>query len=210
MQEYAAVVPVKPPAHGKSRLGGLSGVPDDQRHALAEAFALDTVSACLATPGVAHVLVATDDPGLAVRVAALGASAVPDGDARGLNPVLRQTVDEVVRRWPSVRPVAVCADLPALQATDLRSALDQAAAVPGAAYVADHEGTGTTLYTAPPERFAPQFGPGSARAHRDGGAVALSGELATLRRDVDHLRDLEVAARLGLGAATTAAWSAGP
>ena len=45
----AVVVPVKPPAFGKSRLVGLS---DEQRRDLAEAFALDTVQAASATPGV--------------------------------------------------------------------------------------------------------------------------------------------------------------
>ena len=46
-QEYVVLVPVKPPAVGKSRLVGL---PDETRRELAAAFALDTVSACLATP----------------------------------------------------------------------------------------------------------------------------------------------------------------
>lgn len=210
MQQYAAVVPVKPPARGKSRLGGLSGVPDDRRHALAEAFALDTVSACLVTPGVARVVVATDDRGFAGRAVALGASTVPDGDARGLNLVLRQATAEAARRWPSLRPVAICADLPALRVADLRAALEEAGAVDGPAYVADHTGTGTTLYTATSALFAPCFGPGSARAHHDGGAVALAGELPTLRHDVDDVRDLEAAAALGLGAATSAAWSGRP
>ena len=39
---YVVVVPVKPPAHGKSRM---SGLPDEQRSLLARAFALDTVAA---------------------------------------------------------------------------------------------------------------------------------------------------------------------
>ncbi len=51
-QEYVVLVPVKPPAVGKSRLVGL---PDGPRRELAAAFALDTVSACLATPGVGAV-----------------------------------------------------------------------------------------------------------------------------------------------------------
>src|SRR3954452_4098014 len=38
MQKYVALVPVKPPALGKSRLVGLA---DDDRRALAAAFALD-------------------------------------------------------------------------------------------------------------------------------------------------------------------------
>ncbi len=48
MERYVALVPVKPPALGKSRLVGLE---DDVRRALAAAFALDTVAAC-ASPGL--------------------------------------------------------------------------------------------------------------------------------------------------------------
>ena len=44
MQKYVALVPVKPPALGKSRLVGLT---DDERRTLAAAFALDTVAACV-------------------------------------------------------------------------------------------------------------------------------------------------------------------
>ncbi|MBU2076102.1 MAG: 2-phospho-L-lactate guanylyltransferase, partial [Actinobacteria bacterium] len=42
---YAVVMPVKPPSRGKSRLVGLA---DGAREELAAAFALDTVTACLA------------------------------------------------------------------------------------------------------------------------------------------------------------------
>ena len=64
MQKYVALVPVKPPALGKSRLVGLT---DDVRRALAAAFALDTVAACVAAESVAQVLVATDDAAFAAR-----------------------------------------------------------------------------------------------------------------------------------------------
>src|SRR5690349_19543889 len=55
---HVLLVPVKPPAHGKSRL---LGVPDERRRELAAAFALDTVTTCLSTPGVTRVLAVTDD-----------------------------------------------------------------------------------------------------------------------------------------------------
>jgi len=204
VQQYAVVVPVKPPARGKSRLAGLD---DDRRRELAAAFALDTVAACLATPRVARVLVATDDAGFATRLSGLGASVVPDGDGRGLNPVLRQAAAEAGRRWPDLVPVALCADLPTLRADDLEAALGAASDLGGEpAYVADHTGLGTTTYVAPVARFAPAFGPGSAQAHRRGGAVSLPGVLRTLRLDVDDLDDLDAAAVEGLGPATAAVW----
>ncbi|HEY0951513.1 MAG TPA: 2-phospho-L-lactate guanylyltransferase, partial [Nocardioides sp.] len=100
-QQYAVVVPVKPPAVGKSRLAEVGG---PTRQALAEAFALDTVTACAATGAVARVLVVTDDVQVATAVTALGAVAIPDGVSGDLNATLRQAAAEAVRRWPTLRP----------------------------------------------------------------------------------------------------------
>lgn len=198
MQQYVVVVPVKPPAFGKSRLVGLG---DSDRRDLAEAFALDTVAACLATACVAQVLVVTDDALFAARFAELGCAGVPDGDSSGLNPALRQAAAEAQRRWPDLAPVAVLADLPALRPGDLDDAL--ASVVPGGpSYVVDADGTGTTLYTASYDEFDPSFGRASAHAHQVVGGFAIRGELASLRRDVDDLDDLRQAATLGLGKET--------
>jgi len=198
MQQYVVVVPVKPPAFGKSRLQGLS---DALRRDLAEAFALDTAAACLSTTGVAKVLVVTDDAAFAARFAALGCTSVPDGDSSGLNPTLRQAAQEARRRWPDLVPAALLADLPALRAVDLEQAL--ASLVPGrASFVADADGTGSTLYTAPYDEFDPSFGPDSAHAHLVAGAHAVLGGLTSLRRDVDDLDDLRAAQAIGLGPET--------
>lgn len=203
-QQYVVVVPVKPPARGKSRLGSL---PDEQRRDLAGAFALDTVTACLAARRVAQVLVATDDASFATRLSALGCTAIPDGDDRGLNPALRQAAAEAQRRWPDLTAAALCADLPALLPGDLDAALAEITALPGsaAAYVADAAGSGTTLYSAPYADFDPRFGVGSSAAHLAAGARPVGLAARTLRRDVDDLTDLESAATLGLGAHTAAA-----
>lgn len=198
MQRYVALVPVKPPALGKSRLVGLA---DDERRAFAAAFALDTVAACVASTAIAEVLVATDDASFSVELSDLGAVTIPDGVAMDLNGTLRQSAAEARRRWPGLVPVALTADLPAVRAEDLDAAL--AELVPGeAAYVADTDGLGTTLYTASYERFDPRFGPGSALAHDATGARPITGPLPRLRRDVDDLRDLDDALALGVGSRT--------
>lgn len=191
--KYVVLVPVKPPVVGKSRLGDL---PDGQRRRLAEAFARDTVEAALATPSVDEVLVVTDDHRLAASLASTGCEVLPDGVAGDLNASLVQAALEGRRRWPHLRPVALCADLPALRAEDLGSALD---AVPaGPAFVPDEAGTGTTLYTADHDHFAPRFGVGSRDAHLADGAVELSGA-TRLRRDVDDVGDLQHVLELGVG-----------
>lgn len=200
--QHVVVIPVKPPGVGKTRL---VGVPAEQRVALASAFAIDTVSACLAAAEVAHVLVTTDDPRFAATLTALGAEACPDGGS-GLNQALVQAAAEAARRWPGLRPVALCADLPALRAEDLTSVLASVTSRP--AYVADAAGTGTTLYTASYDEFAPRFGIDSAAAHAAAGADAVPGELPGLRQDVDDLLSLRAAMALGVGPATRRALDA--
>lgn len=200
-QQYAVLVPVKPPAVGKSRL---VGVPGESRRALAEAFALDTVTACLAASSVAVVLAVTDDAALSSALAELGAACIPDGVSGDLNGSLRQAAAEAHRRWPDLRPVAVCADLPALRSADLDLAL-AASAGPHPAFVTDAAGVGTTLYTAAHDAFDPHFGPGSRQAHLDAGAREVLDVSASVRRDVDDLDDLRAALVLGVGSHTTAA-----
>lgn len=195
---FAVIVPVKPLAVAKSRLADVSGV---QRRDLARSFALDTITAVLGTAMVDRVLVATDDATFSRDLVALGCESMPDGDSSDLNAALLQAVAEARRRWPRLQPVALLADLPALRPPDLAAAL---VSTPwgAAAFVADSVGTGTTLYTAPYDDFAPRFGAGSCAAHRASGAVEIPGRLDSLRCDVDDLDDLRAALRLGVGANT--------
>ena len=152
---YVVVVPVKPPALGKSRIVGLD---HETRRGLARAFALDTVAACLAADHVGAVLVATDDAAFSRELGALGCATIPDGDTNDLNSALRQAVAEARRRWADHAPVALCADLPALRPAELTLALESV--VPGGpSFVADAEGVGTTLYTAPYAGFDPRPAP---------------------------------------------------
>jgi 2-phospho-L-lactate guanylyltransferase len=199
MIPFVVIVPVKPPARGKSRLAGL---PDDLRAALATAFARDTIAAAQAAEAVAEVMVVTDDHTFAMSVRETGCSVLPDGVTGSLNGSLVQAAAEAHRRWPSYAVAALCADLPALVPEELTQALAAVGTEP--AFVADHAGTGTTLYAVPPgQPFEPRFGPGSAKAHLEGGAAALLGELASLRLDVDDAGDLGRAMLVGLGVHTS-------
>jgi 2-phospho-L-lactate guanylyltransferase len=196
---FAVLLPVKPPSRGKSRLVGMS---DATRAALASAFALDTATACLASSLVGAVLAVTDDAAFASALMALGCAAIPDGVTDDLNGSLSLAAAEASRRWPELQPVALCGDLPALRPGDLDAALGLARGVGGPCFVADAAGTGTTLYTAPAASFAPRYGVGSAGLH-GASAMALGGELPSLRHDVDTLEDLRAALPLGLGPRTT-------
>ncbi|NYE34961.1 2-phospho-L-lactate guanylyltransferase [Nocardioides cavernae] len=199
------VVPVKPPAFGKSRLHGLG---DDERRELAQAFALDTVQAATATPGVDVVLVVTDDFRLAAQVRALGCEVMPDGTTDDLNGTLVQAAAEVVRRWPGAVPVALCADLPGLRPVELAGVVAEVmdrVGVGRAVFVRDHLGVGTTLYAARAEHFEPGFGPGSAARHEAAGAVEVGTGARSVRTDVDDLAGLDAALLAGVGPHTSRA-----
>jgi 2-phospho-L-lactate guanylyltransferase len=200
---FVVLVPVKSLGLGKSRLVGIT---ETERRTLAVAFALDTVTAALATPGVAEVAVVTDDPEMAEQADLAGCSVLPDtGD---LNGSLRAAAARIAERHPPVVVVALCADLPALAADDLRLALNEVDPTT-AWFVSDHLGTGTTMYAAPPDHFDPRFGAGSRIAHRRAGAREVMAEVARLRRDVDTLDDLaHLEATGALGAHTTRALAA--
>lgn len=195
---FVVLLPVKPPARGKSRLD----VDPVRRRRLAAAFALDTARACLSAHSVVAVLAVTDDARFASELRGAGCETIPDGVAEDLNESLRQAAAEASRRWPQATPVALCADLPALSAADLDLALAGIATAPGAAFVADRDGVGTTLYSAPYDAFSPSFGQGSRAAHLAAGAVEIEGSLLTLRQDVDDSSALAAAETLGLGAHT--------
>ena len=198
MVGFVALVPVKSPSLGKSRL---AGTPADDRVALALAFALDTLDAIRATPGIAETAVVTSDDDVARLARRRGCRVL--ADQGGLNPSL-----VAAARHYEGMVVAVCADLPALRPDDLADALAQVGQGESA-YVADHLGSGTTTYAAPADEFAPRFGPDSASAHRVSGAIELAGDLTTLRRDVDTVADLEELAALGLlGRHTAEVWAA--
>lgn len=198
---FAVLLPVKPPAFAKSRLGDLG---DGARRELATAFAVDTITAALACPVVDRVLVVTDDHELAAGLEDLGVDVLPDGTVDDLNGTLRLAAAEMHRREPSLRLVALCADLPALRAGDLARALD-AAAPSGLSFVADADGVGTTAVVAVTlDDFVPCFGPDSRRRHLDAGAHEIvSVDVPTLRRDVDDPAALADARQLGLGHRTS-------
>ncbi|MFJ6195619.1 2-phospho-L-lactate guanylyltransferase [Micromonospora sp. NPDC092111] len=203
---WAVVVPVKRLGAAKSRLrGALPVVPHEE---LALALVADTVGAALACPAVAEVLVVTDDPTVAATTGAAGARVVPDRPDAGLNAAVRHGVGVAVADAAGPTWVAaLTADLPALRPAELAAALRVLAAGPPGVrrFVADAPGTGTVLLAAPPGvPLVPRFGVDSAAAHLAGGAVPLTGDWPTLRRDVDTAADLAGAARLGLGPATTA------
>src|ERR1700729_3819897 len=143
---WKVLLPVKVLAQAKSRLAQLAG---ERRHELALALASDTVSAVVACPQVARVIVVTSDPVAGPRLSALGAQIVPealrrpgdqtevarptpDGSQHLLNAALLHGAAVASRRWPGTGLAALTADLPALRPAELATALRAAGAAGGA------------------------------------------------------------------------------
>lgn len=200
---WAVVVPVKRLAAAKTRLrGAIPGVPHEL---LVLALAQDTVRAVLACPAVVEVLVVTDDPEAAARLAELGARVAPDQPEAGLNAAIGYGAAMVARPGRGVG--ALAADLPALRPDELTGALREAGDGARRGFVPDAAGTGTTLLAAPPGvAIDARFGPDSAARHTASGARRLDGHWPSLRRDVDTAADLVAAAALGLGPHTADAY----
>jgi 2-phospho-L-lactate guanylyltransferase len=200
------VVPVKRVEYAKTRLAG--AVAGDGHEALVLALAADTVSAVLASPSVARVIIVTDDSRAAAELGALGALVVPDLPDSGLNPALDHGAVAAAAAGPVDGVAVVGADRPALRPAELAAVLGLAAGH-DRAFLPDAAGTGTALLAARPGvPLDPRFGPDSAAGHAASGAIRLRGEWTSLRHDTDTAADLGVARRLGVGARTAAVLAA--
>ncbi|SDO24257.1 2-phospho-L-lactate guanylyltransferase [Klenkia soli] len=197
VQHWSVVVPAKRLALAKTRLGPV--VDRAEHEDLVLAMLGDTLAAAALAREVGSLWVVTADPRAAALATQLGARVVPDEPAGGLNAALVQGAAATGARFVAV----LNSDLPALQADELDQALRAAAGVPRS-FVADAEGTGTTLLAVTGGDLAPAFGPGSAAAHAVSGAVALAGDWPGLRRDVDTAEHLAAARALGAGPRTRA------
>ncbi|MGW4123718.1 2-phospho-L-lactate guanylyltransferase [Nocardia sp. NPDC004711] len=202
-----AIIAVKSLGLAKSRLS--DGLPAHQRPRLVLAMLSDTVTAAAAARGVASVTVVTPDPAVADLVRDLGATVHPEPAAipphtSGLNAALAAGAGAVRKAHGPVDLLALQADLPALRPAELCDML--ASTGHQRSVVTDHEGSGTValLVRGGSAALNPLFGPDSARRHVAGGAVELLGNWPGLRQDVDTAADLERAAALGVGTATSA------
>lgn len=220
-----AVIAVKNLELAKSRLA--DRLPAEVRPRLVLAMLADTVTAALATRGIASLMVVTPDPTVSALVRELGAAVHPEPvrvprNTSGLNAALSAGAAAIQRTHGPVDLLALQADLPALRSAELCDVL--AGTGHRRSVVADHEGSGTVALLVRRGESAsenpdlasintdgtsntalnPLFGPDSARRHIADGAVELLGDWPGLRQDVDTAADLERAAVLGVGKATGA------
>lgn len=194
---WCAVVPVKALASAKSRLHA-----DATSDQLAFAFAQDTITALLGASRIMRVVVTTSDSAVASWAQAAGAEIHDDSQDPGINAAVRAAADGHARAGENV--AVVLSDLPCLTADAIDVVLAEADRHP-LAFLADAEGTGTTMwFSRAGTGVRTRFGPQSRDAHADSGAVDLvlvgaQGAWPAARRDVDTAEDLAAAIVLGVG-----------
>ncbi|MFD3743221.1 2-phospho-L-lactate guanylyltransferase [Nocardia sp. NPDC058633] len=203
MHTVHAVMAVKHIDRAKSRLAGV--LSSEQRAQLVLAMFTDTVVAATAVPELLSLTVVTPDRLVAARARELGAHVIAEPAAGDdpLNTALAAGAADLRDRHGPTPLLALQADLPALRASELADVLT--VAVGARSVVIDHTGTGTAalLVRDSAAPLSPRFGADSARAHRDSGAVSLSGYWPGLRCDVDTPEDLHLVRALGVGECTT-------
>ena len=199
--DVGLIVAVKRLEVAKSRLSELFSAPDRERVVLA--MLVDTLTAARAVDSVASITVVTPDPTAAAAARELGANTIDDPTPAGhpdpLNNAIR--VANARLRLPNI--AVLQGDLPSLRTGELDAALAAARSHPRS-FVADRQGSGTCALIAFGVALDPMFGADSARRHRQGGAVELTGDWPGLRCDIDTPGDLADARLLGVGAATEA------
>jgi 2-phospho-L-lactate guanylyltransferase len=192
------VLAVKDLVQAKTRLA--EAVPTEQRAALVLAMLTDTLGVALRSPEVTAAHVVTRDPAVAAAARSCGAAVLADPESEGLNHAL----EHAAAILSGQRVVALQPDLPALRTGELTAALASARSRAERCFVADRQGTGTTLLTGIDGTNPPLFGGASAARHQGSGAERLAGLWPGLRCDVDTVADLAAALQLGVGAATGA------
>jgi 2-phospho-L-lactate guanylyltransferase len=199
-EPFAAIVPIRSWATGKSRLG----LDDAERTSLGRAFALDVVDVLQQSPDVDLVVVVTADDD--VRTAVGGADVVPDR-GQTLDAAVTQGCAHALAEGRS-RVVVVPSDLPCLTVATLADVVSLSEGH-AHAFCPDAEGDGTSIIVSrDPAGLVTSYGPGSAAAHRAAGLTPLVEAPPTARRDVDTVAHLREAESLGVGRRTAAAIAA--
>lgn len=205
MQRPWALVPVKDPALGKSRLARL--LDTDARHALNMFLARQTLEVCSEFFGAHRIMVVTTSTAVAVVARGLGAEVIPEDEDRGLNGALAAAArGAIVAGADAIAVVPV--DLALISHAALWDAMEAMPEAPGCLLVPDRRGSGTNLLALSPARgdlFA--FGDGSLQRHA--ALASARGYRAHIHRSEDLGLDLDLpedyrawAARGGMDART--------
>ncbi len=187
-----AIVPVKPLRRGKSRLSKVISAEEraDLNHNLLE----HTIRVLSAIDEIENVLVISRDTEALALARDLGARTVQEYGNPGLNTALTRAV-EIARSYGTCGILIIPADLPRLDAEDIRKILVHRKNPPVVVIAPDRKKEGTNaLFISPPDLIEFKYGIGSFKKHskaaKDAGARLEICDLASLELDLDEPEDL--------------------
>jgi 2-phospho-L-lactate guanylyltransferase len=200
-----ALVPVKAPEDGKSRLASV--MPAHERRSLNLDLARQAIEACVECLGADRTLVVTASESIARIAGESQVHVVPEGSqGGGLNGALALGADHAIAVGARGL-VVVPTDLVLLSAASLAEALAALPAGPGCLVVPDRRGAGTNLLALSPARADLfRFGAFSAQMHAE--VAAQSGYEVRVHQSPELALDLDLpedyfAWRRGLDARTS-------
>ena len=187
-----AIIPVKPLRRGKSRLAQV--ITADERADLNQYLLEHTIQVLSNIEEIEHILVVSRDKEALALARDLGARTVQEYGNPDLNTALTRAV-EVARSYETCGILIVPADLPRLNADDLREIIKHRNDPPVVVIAPDRKREGTNiLFACPPDLIDFQFGPGSFEKHRkaalDADARLEVCSFASLELDLDEPEDL--------------------
>ncbi len=189
-----AIVPVKALHESKSRLREV--LTPDQRVDLSREMLLNTLQELAELTEIEQTLVVSADLTVLALARERGAEIVKEHGSPSLNKALRQATAIASERQAEA-VLVLPADLPLLQAAEVRELIGRAHDPPVVVISPDRKRSGTNaLLVAPPSTIEYEFGPDSferhiQRAEASGARVEII-ELPTLGLDFDAPEDLEI------------------
>ena len=187
-----AIVPVKPLRRGKSRLAKV--ISAEERADLNQYLLEHTIQVLSSIEEIENILVISRDTEALSLARDLGARTVQEYGSPGLNTALARAV-EIAKSYETCGILIIPADLPQLNADDLRRILIHRKQPPVVVIAPDRKKEGTNaLLVCPPDLIEFSYGPGSFEKHsqaaKDGGIRLEILDLASLELDLDEPEDL--------------------
>lgn len=188
MQNVFAIIPVKPLALGKSRLGGW--LAPDQRAALNARLLHHTLDVATDFPGPARCILVSASPELRVLARRRGMIALADPEqGESLNDAVA-AASQVALAHGAQALFVLPVDLPLLTAANLRRTIAEAPPAPTCLLIADQYGEGTNfLYQAPVRLLQYRYGSKSCARHAE--AAWQAGLVPQIRRADAAWHDLD-------------------
>jgi 2-phospho-L-lactate guanylyltransferase len=189
-----AIIPVKPLARAKSRLSTV--LSPEERLQLAENLLRHVIATVRSVPEIAGTLVISRDTKALSIARDAGAHTVQESGTPELNNALMRATS-VVKGWRSAAVLVLPADLPLVDAEDVRGVLDLGQDDNSIVIATDDNQDGTNaMLIRPPGLIPYAYGSGSYNRHimlaREAGALVRVYRSDRLALDIDVPGDLEM------------------